>query len=443
MAGSEGKKRKRVVDGGSEGTSKTQRVQGDVKVVQVEQEGLHPVLLTTPGLTTPSISFNAYAKAKSSKAAGKTIQPHTHELLLHSTQHARVDYTAITSTSDQKLAHYTGVFDPATNTLQLIPSHHLTLKAIPRKPNAELEARSSQSRKNYISQREALGREFGTKKAQKFIASRTINAITNSPSKNGKGKATDVQEAILTTIADAGASQPKREEVEHDLLASKPIPTPNLDAEHVEDVYRFNTLIPPAEARLIPVQDWQNATRSGEAIMFNHRFPAHRVEAIGKGDNTDQLKAIRYMTLLLEFQDALTGSGGKGGKKVPKQEVMTQKFANWPPELVTGVRRRFTAEGGTTLGKWELERLWCHICCLGLFVSPGWKMETTDLRLDLKMENTQLGQYFSELGAKVARPTEKERESYGLKSKAEASVSRVARLKLPLEFPKARVGRRR
>lgn len=50
-----------------------------------------------------------------------------------------------------------------------------------------------------------------------------------------------------------------------------------------------------------------------------------------------------------------------------------------------------------------------------------------------------MNQYYSELGCKVSPPTEKERAKFGLKSKAEGQGHSVARLSIPLVWPKQRV----
>jgi DNA-directed RNA polymerase I subunit RPA49 len=60
----------------------------------------------------------------------------------------------------------------------------------------------------------------------------------------------------------------------------------------------------------------------------------------------------------------------------------------------------------------------------------------------LRLENKQVGQYFHELGCRVGPPTEKERENRGM-SKAQAAATRIAKLKLPLDFPKPRMMRKR
>jgi DNA-directed RNA polymerase I subunit RPA49 len=439
MAEKEGKKRKRQSQG-RDAPSKKVAVEGakdgaNIKVTFADADGLQPVLVATPGLTAPQIPFKAYSKALSSKNSSAATKPRTHDMLLESSRHPRLDYTATASHIDnQNLAHYIAVFDPKTSELQVRPAHHLSLRANPRLEGAASEKKA----RSFAQQKEELGKAFGTRKAKKVIASRTENAIVKDGNK-GKGKKDDVQDAILDTMAETTADQPGKEQMEADMLASKPIPKPNLAAENVEDVYTFNTLILPHEARLVPVKDWQDKVRADEALEFTHRFPASRVAALAKGGDIQRLKALRYLTLLLEFYSALANAG-KAGKKVPKKEILSKRLGHWPEALVDSVRRRF-ANQNNELPKWHLDNLCTHICALSLLVD-GWSTSTADLKDDLRLENKVIGQYFAELGCRLGSPTEKERAVWGL-NKAVAATVKVARLKLPLEFPKVRAGRRR
>lgn len=65
-------------------------------------------------------------------------------------------------------------------------------------------------------------------------------------------------------------------------------------------------------------------------------------------------------------------------------------------------------------------------------------MDTHDIREDLKIERTDVQRYFRELGSVVAQPTEIERAKLKI-TQAEAVGHRIARLRLPLVFPKMRV----
>ena len=438
MAEREIKKRKRQsndVDAPNKKVAFDGANRGSIKVTVQDGDGLHPVLVSAPGLTTPAIPFKAYAKPQSAGQSNDAApRPSTHNLLLHSSKHPRLDYTASPITLDENHSHYIAIFDPATNRLQITPAHHLSLRSTLRS-EAEENDRDSQ-RRSVRQQREELGREFGTKKAKKAIADKTVNAIIKDT--KGKGQKDDVQDAILESMTSAVPAKAENEDLEAS-LSSKPIPKPNLAAESVEDVYTFNTLIPPSDARLVPIKDWQDKTRADENIDFAHRFPASRVTTIGKSDDVLRLKALRYLNLLLEFHSALQTTA-RTGKKVPKKDVLSAKLSAWPEPLLDSVRRRF-ANPHNELPKWHMDNLFTHMCALSLYVD-GWTTDMTSLKDDLRMENKDLALFFRELGCKVAAPTEREREIWGL-NKAKASAARVARLRLPLDFPRPRSGRRR
>ncbi|GAB7362429.1 hypothetical protein MBLNU230_g2751t1 [Neophaeotheca triangularis] len=437
MAEKEHKKRKRQSNG-VEPPNKKSASDGSIQVIQGESKGLHPVLVSTPGLTTPSVPFKAYAKSRTGEIdSKKDPRPATHHVILHSAKHPRLDYAAKPPALDEHLSHYTAVFDPANNTLQVVPAHHLSLRSTLRSEAQEVEA--AKQNRSYAQQREQLGMEFGTKKAKKAIASKTENAISRDT--KGKGKKDAVQSAILDTVGNAAAAAPSKEAVDASLLASKPIPKPNLEAETVEEVYSLRTLIPPHDLRQIPVKDWQDAVASGTEVILAYRYPASHLTPVTQSEDISRLKALRYLDLLLHFHGALA-KAGRAGHKVPKKDVLAEKLPadQFPPEVVDSVRKRFSNENNE-LSKWHMDNLYTHICALSLFID-GWTTNTTNLKEDLRFENRQIAQYFNELGCKVSAPTESEREKLKL-SKSAANATRIAKLKLPLDFPKPRAGRRK
>lgn len=442
MTQKEDKKRKRQSNGVPKPNKKTHvdgEASGTVKVT-IAEEGLPPAIGSAPGLTIPSLPFKAFAKSTSQKERSSAYpKPSTHDLLLHSTRHPRLDYTGTPSNLDGALAHYVAVFDPQTQRLRLAPAHHLNIRSTLRSEN---QAAQDNQKRTLAQQREALGQEFGTKKAKKMIASRTENAITKGAAAGSKPD--ELQSAILDSMADTTANNQNEAELAEAALAAKPIPKPHMAASSVEEVYPLTTLIPPSDLRLVQVKEWQEKARADEAIMFNNRFPAHRVGAIGKSDNTDKLKALRYLTLLLDFHAALSNAG-RSGKKVPKKDVLLKKLNpasnsnQYPENMIDSVRRRFSENN--ELNKWHMDYLYTHMCALSLYVDD-WVTDISNLKDDLRLENKQVAQYFSELGCRVNPMTETERERKGL-TKAQANATRVAKLKLPLEFPRARVVRRR
>lgn len=94
----------------------------------------------------------------------------------------------------------------------------------------------------------------------------------------------------------------------------------------------------------------------------------------------------------------------------------------------------------SSMTKWHVEKLILHIGALTLFIDE-FSTDTHDLREDLQVDNRQIGMYYSELGCRISKPTDTDRTfkiSPGV-SKAEASLHKMAKLKLPLEFPKQRI----
>ena len=396
---------------------------------------LSPVLVSSPGITTPSIPFHAHFKSKSKKASTKSVpHPSSHDCYLHSTRHPRLDYTAATANPEEATAHYIAVFDPTAQHLQVFPAHQVALRSTLR---SEVAEETEKPNRTYGQQRADLGQEFGTKKAKKAIADRTANAIARDT--KDKKKTDGVQDAVLGAVADSAVTVGAQKDAEQTLLDSKPIPRPDTTAEKVEDVYRFNMLVPVADARLVNTLDWQEKARADEVMEFHHRFPASRAGPVGKGGNPLRLKALRYLHLLLEFHDVLQ-SAGKSGKKVPRKEVIQTKLSSWPEALVDSVRHRF-ANRSNELPKWHMDNLYTHMCALSLFVD-GWVTDASNLRDDLKMDTKEIRQYFRELGCRVGPPTEKERLARDMSKKQANSVT-IAKLKLPLDFPKPRIARRR
>lgn len=86
--------------------------------------------------------------------------------------------------------------------------------------------------------------------------------------------------------------------------------------------------------------------------------------------------------------------------------------------------------------KWHVDNLLTHAAALALVVD-NFETDVHDLREDLRLDNKQIAQYFHEIGCRVGAPTEAERQKMKI-TKAEAASHRMARLRLPLDFPRQR-----
>lgn len=91
----------------------------------------------------------------------------------------------------------------------------------------------------------------------------------------------------------------------------------------------------------------------------------------------------------------------------------------------------------SVLNKWHLDKLTTHILALALAVDD-FDSDTHDIREDLRLDAKNITKYYHELGCAIAGPTEAEMAAIGIK-KAEGPGHRIAKLRLPLVFPRMRV----
>jgi len=361
MTSKDNKRKRDTVDG--DRPSKKAAAPGDIKVTFPSlKDELHPVIGTlytthprsvfciltllpfaasSPGLNIPNHSFKTFAKpttkSNTKSSSTSTPTPSTHDLLLHSQSHPKLDYQA-TQDSSETLTHYVAVYDPTTSSLQVLPAHPLTVRTTLRSETQQVAA--DNAARTFAQQREDLGLAFGTKKAQKALRSRYENAITTGADRDKvAGRLDAVESAVMDSVKDASAAMPEKQDLQDEILSSKPIPRPNLNAQSVEDAYPLSTLVPAGEMRALAVKDWQDAVEAGENVKCGSRFVAHRLHWVAKSEDVPKLKALKYMLLLIDFHNAL--QHGRGGKKVPQKEKLQAKMTGWTDGLIDSVRRRF------------------------------------------------------------------------------------------------------
>jgi DNA-directed RNA polymerase I subunit RPA49 len=191
--------------------------------------------------------------------------------------------------------------------------------------------------------REALGKEFGTKRAKKAIASMTENAITRKTI-DGVAPGDSLTTAVLSNLATNTASIPSREEKQAVIDESKPRPKPNLAATTPADVYPLDVVISEETMRDIPIKEWREAHTKGEDVEVKSLFVANRMYNLATRDEEiSNLKALRYLYMLVQFYLALK-PGREGHKKLPTKAELSAKVEA-SSSLLDGIKRTF-AEGG-------------------------------------------------------------------------------------------------
>ncbi|KAF2028379.1 DNA-directed RNA polymeras-like protein I 49 kDa polypeptide [Setomelanomma holmii] len=441
------KKRKRHEDGAERPKKKVVIAQeGAVKVEMLQnKEVLGPLLAATPGLIfPPSIFFSPYKRTK--------ILPEgaTHTLLLQSSEHPRLDYTAEEErdgSSESQLKDYIGVFDPATKKLQLVPVKRVTVRSTLRSETEEmreeqekLEARQA----TMMAKRHALAAEFGSKKSRKAIEDMTLNAIrSGNPTDPASTRNEGVAENILNNMTTATGTMPTKEDLAAAVDKSKPRPTPNMAAEYPTDVYPIETVVGSELMTMIEIKYWVDASEAGQGVSVTSKYVAKRITRLSRNKQIQKLKVLQFIYLCINFAAALSGPTGRPKKIPPKGKLEDMMGDDAPAGCVMAIRRKFAAEGSFEMPRWNIDNLMTHIAAASLIVDD-FEVDVNDLRDDLKLENKEIKAYFQELGCRVNNPTATEQAKWKL-TKAEAVNHNIAKLKLPLQFPKVggpRKGRR-
>lgn len=409
-----------------------------ISVVSPDDELWTPVIATTPGINIdPSVTFEPYIRNRFNIPKGNPSIL-TQELLLYSSDHPKLDYVAKeeeTGGPDALLKHYVGVYDPGTGRIQVVEVRNMVIRGNLRTQQSD---REDETESNTIrEQRNILGQTFGTKKARKAIASITENAISPSLSMRNTGgppQMNSATAAILSNVAEATKDMKGREDLSKAADEVKPRPKANVHATKIQDIYTVESLIGLEILKAVPVKEWQIKAKAQEEIFVRSKFVANRIQVCA--NNVEKLKILRFMLMLLEIYGKSKKS--REGRIVPKKEDLRVIIGDIPEVVLAAAKKKFTENG--LINKYHSDLLITHLCTLSLLIDD-FQTDTYDLREDLQLDLVQISKYFSEVGVKSHVLGANDVARYG---KAAASQRRIAKLKLPLTFPKSLYeGRRR
>lgn len=273
-----------------------------------------------------------------------------------------------------------------------------------------------------------LGQTFGTKKAKKAIRENVLNAIAPEK-KPGDGSPTKIDNAARAMLDSVGAltsQMATREQLQAVVDEAKPVPKANLEATEIQDVYDPDVIIGSDILNLVPIREWQEKARHKEGIQIPSRFIAARVNAIATNDDAlTRLRVLRYMGFVLLFYLGTKPGKQKGTRQLPSREKLRELLSPAPEAVVENIRRKFSDAG--TMRKFHIDLLMTH-CCVFACIVDNFEVDTENLRDDLRIDQGSINKFFHEIGGRV-KP---------VGSKAEGRQANIARLALPLDFPKQR-----
>ncbi|KAI2465908.1 RNA polymerase I associated factor, A49-like protein [Annulohypoxylon bovei var. microspora] len=448
MAEHKEKKRKRNEDGGQRPKKKvaTQTPQPQssfVKVSSVQTAKIcPPVIATSPGLCLPgSMKFQAYTAPQStSSKRSKKSDSRTSNILLHSSSHGKLDYTAKEEGPggrESHLKHYIGVFDPETGKLAIVEAKKMAVRGVVRSQKPPEDVAEKQASKTMLELRNNLGEAFGTKKAKKALAAITENAIAPEQAIADAGaggnpqKLSSASQALMESINDVTIGMASKEDLQAQADSAKPIPPGNFDAKEIQDVYTPEGLIGGEILNAIPIRDWQEELKKGVNKTMTSSFIANRLVPVGEGPNSaHRLRALRYMDFLIKFIKSARPGKERGTRRIPPRDKLRELLNPAPEPVVESIRRKFSSNG--EMRKFHVDLVHTYCCALASILS-NYNFDTSRIRFDLGLDEKQFGQYFREIGgkAKIEKGGEK------------GTHIQMAVLALPLEFPKVRYQRPR
>ncbi|EAQ89114.1 hypothetical protein CHGG_05733 [Chaetomium globosum CBS 148.51] len=390
-----------------------------------------PVVALTPGISlSDSFPFNVYEKDEQPavKRRKGSNPPPLAEMALHSSAHRTVDYTAREErwkSVDTLLNHFLAVIDPQTGEVEVIQAKKMVVRGTARSKQAPAEAMEVSSGKPV---RPRLGITIWVW-TQTLTVLQTHSAdeeweLGENVSAQSNGKLGEDDRALVYTIRESSQHMATREELQAAVDLARPVPRGNFDADEIQDVYVPAEIIGAEVLNAIPVMDWQEQVRNSEPVQVPARFVAHRIVRVaGNEDDVQRLKLLRYLLWVITLWTTTKPGRERGTKSIARRDDLRETLAPAPEVVIENIRRKFSDNG--VMRKAHIDLLMTH-CCVFASIIDNFEVNTLDLREDLKLEQKQLNQYFLEIGARVKQ------------SKIGDKINHLAKLALPLQFPKMR-----
>ncbi|KAM6526510.1 DNA-directed RNA polymerase I subunit rpa49 [Fusarium solani] len=231
---------------------------------------------------------------------------------------------------------------------------------------------------------------------------------------------------MLSSVGEVTSTMASREELQAVVDEAKPVPVANVDATEIQDVYDPKKIIGADILNLVPVREWQEKVQHKESIQVPSRFVAARVNRVaGNEEAVTRLRVLRYFFFVLLFYLHSKPGKARGTRSIPPREKLREFLAPAPEAVIESIRRKFSDRG--EMRKFHIDLLMTH-CCVFACIVDNFEVDTQNLRDDLKIDQKTMNGYFHEIGGRVKPVSNKDTKT----------TVHVARLTLPLNFPKQR-----
>lgn len=361
-----------------------------------------------------------------------------------------------TGSESRNLVKYAiGVYDRKEKTVRLVDASMLGLEA--QVIALENEQLPQSNRQFTMAARNLLGETFGTKKVKQAIRAMERDKVDAS-----------VLNPIAGLIEDQLIEKAEEMSVEENIETSsdRAIPPFDMNAQHVEHIYRFNDIITKEELEELNVKHWiKIKPEEVEELRQQKRTPLYILDHLQQIATTPKkdrllLKKLLYLSYLLRFRLARDSHlndenqlGSLFGTQVPRSiiERFYDLFCEKVDDPITGVFKY-------TIPPKNKDLITSYILVLCLHIEDNFILEPSLIAADLKLTKTKVFEYLKGLGCVVELSSKRKKkleqkelpEEQEIDKETAASSSapstpsrektKVARLKVPLTFPKPKRG---
>lgn len=336
-------------------------------------------------------------------------------------------------------SYYVAVYDPVNKAVDLYSAPVVPTKVAPKAKLVYNGPSIRQKDALNVTKRNALGQEFGTKKAKKAIANVSQNRIEAEKLQHNE---TDIIENIKQTTDQLPTAQEMNDTVSSD----RPTPVCNVSATNVEDIYPVHNIIPKKEWSFIHVDSLLKESDTKKRLEFfpykSSFYISSHLPDIKNANQLDRLKLLYYASLLF----------GMFEHRRSNNKLALMEKLNDPSEiLIDGILDRFTTVRTSQFGRskdksftvdpYHEDKLLCYLLATILHID-NFIVRIPPLAQELSMKPSKLASLFRALGCTVKPATVAQAEAFGI-PKSMAATHKVATLKVPFKEPvMVRRGRR-
>ncbi|KAI5954064.1 RPA49 [Candida margitis] len=398
-----------------------------IKVSSYTDEPVAAVGSFFNGLSIPSSTeFDIYKNKK------------TNNYILHGeTDH--LEYNGDSVTNQDLNDYVVAMYDPNTKSVELFKAPYFQTKVTSKQYKVYKGPSVRSTGVKNVTQRNALGEAFGTKKAKQAITNLEKNRIDADKLQDMEMDIIDsVQESITASNnsgSNMGSTSKNSTGPQADDFSNSPIPKPNVDATNVEYIYPIKSIIPAKDWNYIRVQSILTDSDPISHFPSSPEFIKQQLPTIIDQGNLEKLQILYYTSLLFAIYE---------NRRVSSKDQLMTKLNNTPSEaLIDTILQNFTIARTSKFGKSKdrsftidphnEDKLLCYLIILILHLS-NFSVALNPLARDLKLKPTKLVALFRAVGAIIKSATVGEAEALGI-PKSSVGTYKIAHLKVPFKMP--------